>query len=103
MLNNGNGGRLGVVRMSTRDGSSAEIDLTGDLATKRGRVSGSEALPNNRVAIIGEVPLAELDGYDARLKSITGGEGSYSIDFSHYAAVPASIQKQLMDAFERQD
>jgi elongation factor G len=78
-------------------------DLTGDLATKRGRVSGSEALSNNRVAITGEVPLAELDGYDARLKSITGGEGTYSIDFSHYAPVPANIQKQLMDAYERQE
>jgi elongation factor G len=75
-------------------------DLTGDLSTKRGRISGSEALSNNRVAINGVVPLAELDGYDARLKSITGGEGSYSIEFSHYEAVPASIQKQLAEGFQ---
>ncbi len=76
-------------------------DLAGDLSTKRGRISGSEALSNNRVAIQGEVPLAELEGYDARLKSITGGEGSYSIDFSHYNPVPGNIQKQLMDAYVR--
>ncbi len=78
-------------------------DLAGDLATKRGRINGSETLPNNRVAINGEVPLAELDGYDARLKSITGGEGTYSIDLSHYHPVPSNIQKQLMDAFEGHD
>lgn len=78
-------------------------DLTGDLATKRGRINGSEALSNNRVVISGEVPLAELSGYDARLKSITGGEGTYSIELSHYDSVPAHIQKQLMDAYQRQE
>jgi len=78
-------------------------DLAGDLSTKRGRINGSETLPNNRVAIDGEVPLAELDGYDARLKSITGGEGTYSIELSHYDPVPASIQKQLMESFEGHD
>lgn len=78
-------------------------DLAGDLSTKRGRINGSETLPNNRVAIDGEVPLAELDGYDARLKSITGGEGTYSIEFSHYEAVPNNVQKQLSETFVRQD
>jgi elongation factor G len=78
-------------------------DLAGDLSTKRGRISGSEALNNNRVAIMGEVPLAELDGYDARLKSITGGEGTYSIDFSHYDPVPGNIQKDLAAAYERKE
>lgn len=76
-------------------------DLTGDLSTKRGRISGSEALSNNRVLIKGLVPLAELDGYDARLKSITGGEGTYSIEMSHYEAVPANIQKQLAEGFHQ--
>ncbi len=78
-------------------------DLTGDLSTKRGRINGSEALPNNRVLISGEVPLAELNGYDAKLKSITGGEGTYNIELSHYDAVPGNIQKQLADQFERHD
>jgi len=58
---------------------------------------------NNRVMISGEVPLAELSGYDARLKSITGGDGTYSIELSHYDSVPAQIQKQLTDAYQRQD
>ena len=51
--------------------------------------------------IDGEVPLAELDGYESRLKSLTGGEGTYGIELSHYAPVPGNVQKQLSDAFQR--
>jgi elongation factor G len=47
------------------------------------------------VAITGQVPLAELDDYQSRLKSLTGGQGAYSIAFSHYAPVPPSVQQQL--------
>ncbi len=46
-------------------------------------------------AITGVVPLAELDDYQSRLKSLTGGQGAYSIAFSHYAAVPPATQQQL--------
>lgn len=78
-------------------------DLAGDLSGRRGRISGSEAKSLGRIAIDGEVPLAELEGYESRLKSMTGGEGTYSIEPSHYEAVPASIQKQLQDAFQRSE
>lgn len=47
------------------------------------------------ISISGKVPLAELDDYQGRLKSLTGGQGSYSISFSHYAPVPAGTQQQL--------
>jgi elongation factor G len=46
------------------------------------------------------VPLAELGSYESRLKSITGGEGSFSMDFSHYDPVPANLQKQMASAFK---
>ena len=42
------------------------------------------------------MPLAELDDYQSRLKSITGGQGSYRLQFSHYAQVPMSVQQQLV-------
>jgi elongation factor G len=92
-----------IVKIEVTAPNAAMGDLTGDLSTKRGRISGSEALSNNRVLISGEVPLAELAGYDARLKSLTGGEGTYSIELSHYDTVPGNIQKQLMDAYQRQE
>ncbi len=70
-------------------------DLTGDLAGKRGQISGTEAGRNGQIIIKGQAPMAELEGYGTRLKAITGGEGNYSVEFSHYDAVPANIQKQL--------
>lgn len=78
-------------------------DLAGDLSSRRGRISGSESKSHARIAIDGEVPLAELSGYDARLKALTGGDGTYSIELSHYEAVPGNIQKQLADAYQRSE
>jgi elongation factor G len=70
-------------------------DLTGDLATKRGHVTGTQPRGLATVAISGRVPLAELGEYQSRLKSLTGGQGSYSIAFSHYAQVPPTTQQKL--------
>ena len=70
-------------------------DLTGDLSSKRGHLTGTQPRGPGVMAITGEVPLAELDGYQSRLKSLTGGQGSYSIAFSHYAQVPPATQQHL--------
>ncbi len=70
-------------------------DLTGDLSSKRGQVTGTNPRGVGTTAIGGRIPLAELDDYQGRLKSLTGGQGSYTIAFSHYAAVPAATQNQL--------
>lgn len=70
-------------------------DLTGDLSSKRGQVTGTQARGLGSMAISGKVPLAELDGFQGRLKSLTGGQGSYSIRFSHYAPIPLATQQQL--------
>jgi elongation factor G len=70
-------------------------DVTGDLSSKRGHLTGTQPRGPGVMAISGEVPLAELEGYQSRLKSLTGGQGSYSIAFSHYAQVPPATQQQL--------
>ena len=70
-------------------------DVTGDLSSKRGHLTGTQPRGPGVMAITGQVPLAELEGYQSRLKSLTGGEGSYSIEFSHYAQVPPATQQQL--------
>jgi elongation factor G len=75
-------------------------DLTGDLASKRGQVTGTQPRADGNVSISGLIPLAELDEYQGRLKSLTGGKGSYSITFSHYAQVPAQTQQQLASNFK---
>ncbi|MGI9335958.1 MAG: elongation factor G [Gammaproteobacteria bacterium] len=74
-------------------------DITGDLSSKRGRISGTESLAGGLVMISGKVPLAELGSYQSELKSVTGGAGSYSMEFSHYDPVPANVQEQLVSAF----
>jgi len=75
-------------------------DLSGDLSSKRGQVTGTQPRGTGTMAINGKVPLAELDDYQGRLKSLTGGQGSYNITFSHYAPVPAATQQQLASQYK---
>ncbi len=72
--------------------------VTGDLSGMRGMITGTDALPDNRAVVSGQVPLQELQGYHSRLKSLTGGDGSFTMDFSHYAEVPPNELKQLQEA-----
>jgi len=88
-----------MVKISIEAPSNSMGDITGDLSSKRGRVSGTDMDSSGRVVIHGEVPLAELDNYESRLKSITGGEGHYAIELSGYEAVPMNIQKELAEKF----
>ena len=71
-------------------------DLTSDLSGKRGQVNGTDSAGGDTIAIKGIVPLSELADYQTRLKSVTGGQGAYSIEFSHYAPVPPHTQAQLV-------
>ena len=75
-------------------------DLAGDLSGKRGQVTGTQPRGAGTSSISGKVPLAELDDYQGRLKSLTGGQGSYSITFSHYAAVPVQTQQHLASQYK---
>ncbi len=75
-------------------------DITGDLSSKRGRISGTSTGSGGMLTVTGQVPLSELDSYQSQLKSVTGGAGSYSMAFSHYDPVPPAIQKQLASDFK---
>ncbi len=75
-------------------------DIAGDLSAKRGRISNTESLGGGMIAIKGQVPLSELNNYQSKLKSVTGGRGTYSIEFSHYEPVPPTIQQQLIAEFK---
>ncbi|MGH8474227.1 MAG: elongation factor G [Methylococcales bacterium] len=75
-------------------------DVTGDISSKGGRVNGTEAGANGRAQISGQVRLSTLDNYQPTLKSMTGGQGTYTIQFSHYEPVPGSVQKELTSAFQ---
>jgi len=76
-------------------------DIAGDLSSRRGQVNGSEELANGTTRLRGTVPLAALDGYSSRLKAMTQGSGSYSIELSHYDPVPPAQQQAIAQEYER--
>jgi elongation factor G len=75
-------------------------DITGDLSSKRGQVSGTHSLQGGSMTVSGQVPLSELNSYQARLNGMTGGEGRYTLELSHYEAVPPNIQQQLTGQYK---
>jgi len=77
-------------------------DIQGDLASRRGRPQGQDMLPGNQALIKAVVPLAEVSDYNSRLSSISGGEGSFQMEFSHYEAVPGNVQQQIIDAAKKE-
>ena len=74
-------------------------DISGGLAGKRARIHGTDAARGGEIVIRALVPLSELEGYAAELKSVTAGRGRYTMDFSHYAPVPAQVQQALVEAY----
>ena len=78
-------------------------DLTGDLSSRRGHITGTNPRSGGTASITGEVPLAEITDYASRLKSLTGGQGAYSIEFARHAQVPPQVQQKLAAAFRPQE
>jgi elongation factor G len=70
-------------------------DVTGNLAGRRARISGTESVANGFMTIKADMPLSSLTEYHAELKSMTGGQGSYTMEFSHYDPVPHDVQRSL--------
>ena len=74
-------------------------DISGGLASKRARIHGTDSLRGGEIVVKAQVPLSELEGYAAELKSMTAGRGRYSLDFSHYEPVTAQVQQKLVAAY----
>ncbi|MGN6312160.1 MAG: elongation factor G [Rhodanobacteraceae bacterium] len=75
-------------------------DVTGGLASKRARINGTDSLRGGELVIRAQVPLAEVVDYQTELRALTGGQGRYAIELSHYDPVPAQVQKQLAEAYK---
>jgi len=88
-----------VMRLEITAPASAIGDITGDLATRRARINGNNTLPGQRATLQALVPLAEISEYQLRLKALTGGEGAYAMELSHYDPVPPRRQQELMQAW----
>ncbi|TFH88591.1 elongation factor G [Billgrantia azerbaijanica] len=87
-----------MVELVVEGPSSAMGDLTADLAASRGRIQDTRSL-SDEVSIQALVPLAEVADYANRLNALTGGTGSYTLQFSHYEPAPDTVQRRLMQAY----
>jgi elongation factor G len=90
-----------IVGMEINCPSEVMGDVTGDLSSRRGQVTGTQTQPAGMLSVNGLAPLAELDGYAARLKSITGGTGAWTMSLSHYEAAPPNLQQQLATEYAK--
>jgi elongation factor G len=77
-------------------------DVTGDLNGRRGRVIGMDTQGDVQM-IKAQIPLAEVQNYSASLRSMTGGEGSYTIEFSHYDIVPDHVAQGIISQYEEKE
>ena len=76
-------------------------DLMGDLNGRRGHIAGMDVRANDTV-IRAQVPMSEMLTYEQHLTSMTGGRGSYHMEFSHYEDVPSHIQSKIIAAFKNE-
>jgi elongation factor G len=76
-------------------------DIMGDLNSRRGRVLGMDSKGKNQV-INAQVPMAEFLTYAMDLRSMTGGRGVFSMDFSHYDEVPAQLAQKIIEEANRE-
>ncbi len=74
-------------------------DVMGDLNAKRGRIMGMEQSGGLQL-IKAQVPLAEMFRYSIDLRSLTGGRGTFSMEFSHYEETPGNVAEKIIAAYK---
>lgn len=77
-------------------------DIMGDLNGRRGKVLGMDNAGKNQV-IKANVPMAEFLTYAPDLRSMTGGRGTYTMEFSHYDEVPTHIAEKIVEAKNKEN
>ncbi len=92
-----------IVEVDIEAPDGALGDITGDLSSRRGIVTGTANGAAGTMRVRGQAPLSELSGYQMRLNALTSGQGRYTIAFSHYEAVPPQVQQQLASAWKVHD
>lgn len=72
-------------------------DINSDMSGRRGRVLGMDSAGGDLQTVTAVVPLSEVTTYARNLSSMTGGQGSYTMEFSHYDVVPGNVQKEIIE------
>jgi elongation factor G len=89
-----------IVELEITAPQSAMGDITADLSGKRGQILDTQILPGEMCLIKAKAPLAELNAYSNQLKSMTGGQGGYVMDYSHDEQTPPNVQQDIIAAFK---
>jgi elongation factor G len=71
-------------------------DVIGYLSAQRGMIEGMEMRSDNIQAVRAMVPLAEMFGYATKLRSMTQGRGTFTMELDHYAPVPDSLAEKVL-------
>jgi elongation factor G len=74
--------------------------ITGDLSGKRGRIHGQDFIGGGMAMVKAQAPLAEVMQYQSQLKSVTGGQGSFAMELSHYEPVPPQVQAAIVAQYK---
>ena len=75
-------------------------DITGDLNGRRGRIVAVDTLSGGMSMIRASAPLSEVMTYNNQLRSVTSGQGSFIMEFSHYDVAPPQVQAKIVAAFK---
>jgi len=73
-------------------------DISSDLTSRRGRMEGMDGAPGGYQVLKAKAPLAEVMTYARSLSSLTGGQGSFTMELSHYENVPPNEQAKIVAA-----
>jgi elongation factor G len=76
-------------------------DILGDLNTRRARVQGMDS-ERGRSVVTAQVPLAEVVRYTTDIRSMTGGRGVFTMEFSHYEVVPTHIAQDVIQQRQKE-
>ena len=78
-------------------------DVSSDLSGRRGQMVGMASAGAGMTTVEAKAPLAEVTTYARTLSSMTGGQGSYTIEFSHYEVVPPNVQQEIIAKAKKSD
>ena len=92
-----------VVRLDISVPEDFVGDVYSDMSSRGGRVLGNDALGGGYQMVHAEAPLREVLHYSRTLSSMTGGQGSYTVEFARYEVMPPNVMQQYLKAVEEEE
>lgn len=78
-------------------------DVSGDISSRRGRITGMDQGPGGIQIVKATAPMSEVMRYATELRSMTGGRGAFTMEFAHYDIVPQRTAEQIIAQAKRED